>query len=318
MHIVVCVKQVPDSAQIRVHPVTNRIMRQGVPAIINPFDLFALEEALRIKDRTGARVTVIELRADLAGDLHVHTNWSDGTASIEAMATAARAQLARIYASLGPLYEPEGRAAGYWGFRVYTQGNQPFTADTVKVSGAVAHDAAVAGAPILNGGYAANAEPTAVSNGDVARLLTDLVGLMDDYELKIIGAHKGVILHSMREVVARLGDDRLSEIVPENVDALVLAADVPRVPDDLLAAEVREREEREGRRLVLPCARRRGEPLDPRRETRVDEQRLFARHRMRAHDRMQRSWPFGQPLAQFRVAERAAMHMLGLVPGLEP
>ena len=61
MHIVVCVKQVPDSAQIRVHPVTNRIMRQGVPAIVNPFDLFALEEALRIKDRTGARVTVISM-----------------------------------------------------------------------------------------------------------------------------------------------------------------------------------------------------------------------------------------------------------------
>jgi electron transfer flavoprotein beta subunit len=61
MHIVVCVKQVPDSAQIRVHPVTNRIMRQGVPAIINPFDLFALEEALLIKDRTGARVTVISM-----------------------------------------------------------------------------------------------------------------------------------------------------------------------------------------------------------------------------------------------------------------
>ena len=61
MHIVVCVKQVPDSAQIRVHPVTNTIMRQGVPAIVNPFDLFALEEALRIKDRTGARVTVLTM-----------------------------------------------------------------------------------------------------------------------------------------------------------------------------------------------------------------------------------------------------------------
>jgi len=61
MHIVVCVKQVPDSAQIRVHPVTNTIMRQGVPAIVNPFDLFALEEGLRIKDRTGARVTVLSM-----------------------------------------------------------------------------------------------------------------------------------------------------------------------------------------------------------------------------------------------------------------
>ena len=59
MHVVVCIKQVPDSAQIRVHPVTNTIMRQGVPAIVNPYDLFALEEALRLKDRHGGRVTVL-------------------------------------------------------------------------------------------------------------------------------------------------------------------------------------------------------------------------------------------------------------------
>ncbi|MBL8330767.1 MAG: electron transfer flavoprotein subunit beta/FixA family protein [Rubrivivax sp.] len=61
MHIVVCIKQVPDSAQIRVHPVTNTIMRQGVPAIVNPYDLFALEEALRLKDQFGGRVTVITM-----------------------------------------------------------------------------------------------------------------------------------------------------------------------------------------------------------------------------------------------------------------
>jgi electron transfer flavoprotein beta subunit len=59
MHIVVCIKQVPDSAQIRVHPVTNTIMRQGVPAIVNPYDLFSLEEALRLKDKFGGKVTVI-------------------------------------------------------------------------------------------------------------------------------------------------------------------------------------------------------------------------------------------------------------------
>jgi electron transfer flavoprotein beta subunit len=59
MHIVVCIKQVPDSAQIRVHPVTNTIMRQGVPAIVHPYDLFALEEALRLKDKFGGRVTML-------------------------------------------------------------------------------------------------------------------------------------------------------------------------------------------------------------------------------------------------------------------
>ncbi len=61
MHIVVCIKQVPDSAQIRVHPVTNTIMRQGVPAIVNPYDLYSLEEALRLKDQYGGRVTVITM-----------------------------------------------------------------------------------------------------------------------------------------------------------------------------------------------------------------------------------------------------------------
>lgn len=66
MHIVVCIKQVPDSAQIRIHPVTNTIMRQGVPAIINPYDLFSLEEALRIKDRSGARVTVLTMGPPMA------------------------------------------------------------------------------------------------------------------------------------------------------------------------------------------------------------------------------------------------------------
>ncbi|MEM5317654.1 electron transfer flavoprotein subunit beta/FixA family protein [Paraburkholderia sp. JHI869] len=68
MHIVVCIKQVPDSAQIRVHPVTNTIMRQGVPAIVNPYDLFSLEEALRLKDRFDAWVTILSMGPPQAED----------------------------------------------------------------------------------------------------------------------------------------------------------------------------------------------------------------------------------------------------------
>ncbi len=68
MHIVVCVKQVPDSAQIRVHPVTNTIMRQGVPTIINPYDLFAIEEALRLRDKFGGEVTVLTMGPPSAED----------------------------------------------------------------------------------------------------------------------------------------------------------------------------------------------------------------------------------------------------------
>jgi electron transfer flavoprotein beta subunit len=68
MHIVVCIKQVPDSAQIRVHPVTNTIMRQGVPTIINPYDLFAIEEALRLRDKYGGEVTVLTMGPPSAED----------------------------------------------------------------------------------------------------------------------------------------------------------------------------------------------------------------------------------------------------------
>ncbi|MBA1143880.1 MULTISPECIES: electron transfer flavoprotein subunit beta/FixA family protein [Mesorhizobium] len=68
MHIVVCIKQVPDSTQIRVHPVTNTIMRQGVPTVINPYDLFALEEALRLRDAHGGEVTVLTMGPPMAED----------------------------------------------------------------------------------------------------------------------------------------------------------------------------------------------------------------------------------------------------------
>jgi electron transfer flavoprotein beta subunit len=61
-------KQVPDSGQIRVHPVTNTIMRQGVPTIINPYDLFALEEALRLRDKFGGEVTVLTMGPPMAED----------------------------------------------------------------------------------------------------------------------------------------------------------------------------------------------------------------------------------------------------------
>jgi electron transfer flavoprotein beta subunit len=66
MKILVCIKQVPDSAQIRVHPVTNTIMRQGVPTIINPYDLFSLEEALKLRDKFGGEVTVLTMGPPMA------------------------------------------------------------------------------------------------------------------------------------------------------------------------------------------------------------------------------------------------------------
>jgi electron transfer flavoprotein beta subunit len=61
LHIVVCVKMVPDTTQVKVDPATNTLIREGIPFITNPFDDHAVEEALIIKDRHGARVTVISM-----------------------------------------------------------------------------------------------------------------------------------------------------------------------------------------------------------------------------------------------------------------
>jgi electron transfer flavoprotein beta subunit len=61
LHIVVCIKQVPDSREIRIDPKNNTLIRQGVPSIVNFYDLHGLEEALRIKDEQGAKVTVVTM-----------------------------------------------------------------------------------------------------------------------------------------------------------------------------------------------------------------------------------------------------------------
>ena len=61
MHIVVCAKMVPDTTQVSIDPVTNTLIREGVPFITNPFDDHAVEEALRLKDACGARITVLSM-----------------------------------------------------------------------------------------------------------------------------------------------------------------------------------------------------------------------------------------------------------------
>lgn len=61
MKVVVCVKQVPDSTNVRINPKTNTLMREGVESIVNPFDEYALEQALLLKDRCGAEVIVISM-----------------------------------------------------------------------------------------------------------------------------------------------------------------------------------------------------------------------------------------------------------------
>lgn len=61
MEILVCVKQVPDTTEIKIDPVTNTLIRTGVPSIMSPFDEYAVEQALKLKEENGGKVTVVTM-----------------------------------------------------------------------------------------------------------------------------------------------------------------------------------------------------------------------------------------------------------------
>ncbi len=61
MNTIVCIKQVPDTTDIRIDPTTNTLIREGVQSILNPFDLYAVEEAVRLKEKYGGKLTVISM-----------------------------------------------------------------------------------------------------------------------------------------------------------------------------------------------------------------------------------------------------------------
>ena len=61
MRVVACIKQVPDTTQVQIDPVTNTLVREGIPFIVNPYDTHAIEESLNLKDRFGLRVAAISM-----------------------------------------------------------------------------------------------------------------------------------------------------------------------------------------------------------------------------------------------------------------
>ena len=61
MNVVVCLKQVPGTTEVKIDPQTNTLIRQGIENIINPFDTYALEEGVRLKEQHGGKVTVITM-----------------------------------------------------------------------------------------------------------------------------------------------------------------------------------------------------------------------------------------------------------------
>jgi electron transfer flavoprotein beta subunit len=71
MQIIVCIKQVPDTAEmkkVQIHAERGTLVREGIPSILNPFDEYALEEAVRIKEKLGGKVTVLSMGPAQAED----------------------------------------------------------------------------------------------------------------------------------------------------------------------------------------------------------------------------------------------------------
>ncbi|MCK4916881.1 MAG: electron transfer flavoprotein subunit beta/FixA family protein [Candidatus Omnitrophica bacterium] len=69
MNIIVCIKQVPDTTDVKINPETNTLIREGVDSIINPFDMYAIEEAVRLKERFGGTTTVLTMGPPQAQDV---------------------------------------------------------------------------------------------------------------------------------------------------------------------------------------------------------------------------------------------------------
>jgi len=61
LHTVVCIKQVPDTAEVRIDPERGTLVREGVPSILNPLDAHAIEAAVGLRERVGGRVTALSM-----------------------------------------------------------------------------------------------------------------------------------------------------------------------------------------------------------------------------------------------------------------
>ncbi len=61
MHVIVCIKQVPDTTEVKINPETGTLIREGVPSIVNPFDEYAIEEGLQLREKFGGKVTILSM-----------------------------------------------------------------------------------------------------------------------------------------------------------------------------------------------------------------------------------------------------------------
>lgn len=132
MNIVVCVKQVPDTTEVRIDPVKGTIVREGVPSIMNPDDKGGLEMALRLKDQFGAKVTMLTMGPPQADDIlrEGFAMGADDAIHLSDKRFAGADTLATSHALAGALREME--------FDLVITGRQAIDGDTAQVGPQIA------------------------------------------------------------------------------------------------------------------------------------------------------------------------------------
>ncbi len=132
MRIIVCIKQVPDTAEVRINPETNTLIRDGVPSIINPYDTHAIEAGLQIREKTGGSVTVLTMGPPQAEEAlrEAISMGADEAVLITGRAFAGSDTWATAYAL--------AKAIEYVGADVILCGKQAIDGDTAQVGPEIA------------------------------------------------------------------------------------------------------------------------------------------------------------------------------------
>lgn len=138
MNICVCIKQVPDTNEIKVDPVTHTLIRKGVPSIVNPFDMYAQEVGVRLKERSGGRLVVISMGPGQAAQAlrSCLAVGADAAYLISSRSFGGSDTLATSYIlseSIKAVEEKEGLK-----FDLILCGNQSADSGTAQVGGAIA------------------------------------------------------------------------------------------------------------------------------------------------------------------------------------
>lgn len=145
MKIVVCIKQVPDTTNVRINPETNTLVREGVASIINPFDVYALEEGIRLKEKHGGTVTVLTMGPPQAAEAlrEAISLGADEAVLVSDRAFAGADTLATAYTLAAAVRKLESTAVGTvpaGPVDVILMGRQAIDGDTGQVGPGVAEN----------------------------------------------------------------------------------------------------------------------------------------------------------------------------------